>query len=308
MSNSSLPSPLSEFSHPRQSSIAYSLFPRNLEQERQRYEALKAEVQALLAREEILRRPAAGDPVRSQAAQLQEFEHRVLNGLQLIVSMLVLQSRNATPEASAQLSIAAARVAALGRVHQRLNSSSGQEHVEFKEHLERLCEEISGVLFEERVGRTIVVQCTRLELPAALIMPLGLIANELITNSAKYAKGDITVRVVRTSADSHSISVLDEAPGLPPGYDPAKCRGLGMRIVLSLIKEIGGELRVGPGDNGRGACFAVTFRSAETGTSAVPTQEDDWKRGGEDERRSPRSAPNGHCDSAASEEPARRSL
>ncbi len=271
MSKAGLPSSLSELCYPWQRGMAHGLLPRDRNEERQRYDALKAEVQALLAREEFLRRPS-GDPAKGQAARLQEFEHRVLNGLQLVVSMLLLQSRSATPEASAQLSIAAGRIAALGRVHQRLNSPAGRQHVEFGEHLARLCVEISGALFGERVGRAVVVRCAKLDLPAALVMPLGLIVNELITNSAKYARGDITVRVASASPDRHALSVSDEAPGLPPGYDPAKSRGLGMRIVLSLVDEIGGALHAGAADNGRGACFTVTFRSAERAGSVVTTR------------------------------------
>ena len=269
MSNTTLPSSVFELCHPWQRGFTHGLLPRDLERERRRYDALKAEVEALLAREEFLRQPHGG-PAQGQAAQLQEFEHRVLNGLQLVVSMLLLQSRSATPEASAQLCIAAGRIAALGRVHRRLNSPAGQGRVNFKEHLERLCDEISGALFEERVGRAVVVQCVELDLRAALVMPLGLIVNELITNAVKYAKGDITVRVARASPEHHSLSVLDQAPGLPPGYDPAQSRGLGMRIVLSLVKEIGGALRVGPGDHGRG--HALRSHSARPRRRRAPSR------------------------------------
>ena len=89
----------------------------------------------------------------------QEFEHRLINGLQLIVSLLSLQSRTATtPEAAAQLTIAARRVAALGRVHRRLHLLDHQDNVEFKEYLQHLCEDLSGLLFQEGSGYAIVVE------------------------------------------------------------------------------------------------------------------------------------------------------
>jgi two-component system, sensor histidine kinase PdtaS len=222
-----------------------------------------AELRASIAREEEALRKKYGELLQRQRRQLQEFEHRVFNGLQLVASMLVLQSLRATPETAAQLSIAAGRVAAVGRVHKRLHSLDGQDYVEFKEYLQHLCADLSSLLFEEQAGSAIVVQCANFTLPAALGIPLGLIVNELVTNSAKHAKGNITVRVETTSPPSHSLSVSDDGPGLSAVFNPAKSEGLGMRIVLSLVKEIGGELHVFPGDNGRGTRFTVTFRSSE---------------------------------------------
>jgi two-component sensor histidine kinase len=55
----------------------------------------------------------------------------------------------------------------------------------------------------------------------------------------------------------YSLSVSDNGPGLPIGFNPACSKGLGMKIVLSLVKQIGGELHILPGDNGGGARVAV---------------------------------------------------
>jgi two-component system, sensor histidine kinase PdtaS len=90
-------------------------------------------------------------------------------------------------------------------------------------------------------------------------IPLGFIVNEMITNSAKYAGGNIIVRLEAHPSLGHSLSVLDEGPGLPAGFDPTKSKGLGMKIVLALVKQIGGELKIAPGANGRGSRFTVTF-------------------------------------------------
>ena len=113
--------------------------------------------------------------------------------------------------------------------------------------------------FQDGTGCAIVVEGADCEIPTVLGIPLGFIVNELITNSAKYAKGNITVRFETTSPASHSLSVLDDGPGFPAGFDPANSKGLGMKIVQSLVKQIGGELHILPGDNGRGARFTVTF-------------------------------------------------
>jgi two-component sensor histidine kinase len=226
--------------------------------DQKRLDELTAELQASLAREEGLLRDK-DDLSQRQAMLAQEFEHRLVNSLQLIVGLLSLQIRTATPEAAAQLSIAAGRVAALGRVHRRLHLLDDQEKVEFKQYLQHLCEDLADLLCQDGTSCPIVVGGADCEIPTLLGIPLGFIVNELITNLAKYAQGTITVRVEKTSPACHSPSVVDDGPGLPPGFDPAKSKGLRMKIVLSLVKQIGGELHILPGDNGRGSRFRVTF-------------------------------------------------
>ena len=218
-----------------------------------------AELQAALAREQVLQQEKH-ELSQRQVMLAQEFEHRLINGLQLIVSLLSLQSRTATtPEAADQLTIAARRVASLGRVHRRLHLLDHQDHVEFKEYLQHLCEDLSGLLFQEGSGYAIVVEGAKVEIPTTMAIPLGFIVNELITNSAKYAEGHITVRIEATSPTDRSLSVMDDGPGLPAGFKPADSKGLGMKIVLSLVQQIGGELHIMPRDSGRGTCFMVKF-------------------------------------------------
>ena len=116
--------------------------------------------------------------------------------------------------------------------------------MEFKLYLQHLCADLPGLLFEQGTGHTVLVEGADCEIPTALGIPLGFVVNELITNSAKYAKGNITVRVETTLPACHAVSVLDDGPGLPSGFDPAKSKGLGMKIVLSLVKQISGELHI----------------------------------------------------------------
>ena len=113
---------------------------------RQQHATTAAQLNNALAREEALLREKS-DLLRRHEMMAQEFEHRLFNSLQLIVSLLWLQSRAAsTPEAATQLSIAADRVAALGRVHRQLHVLDHQERVEFKQYIHHLCEDLSGLL------------------------------------------------------------------------------------------------------------------------------------------------------------------
>jgi two-component system, sensor histidine kinase PdtaS len=225
-------------------------------------ETLTAELQDALVRERALLREKS-DLLQRQNTLAQEFEHRLANSLQLVTSLLSLQGRAATtPEAAEQLDIAARRVAAIGRVHCRLHIPDRQEKVELKKYLQGLCNDLAILLFHEPTNRAIIIQSTNIEIPTTLGIPLGFIVNELITNSTKYSQGNVTVRFETLTSADYSLSVLDEGPGLPAGFDPANSKGLGMKIVLSLVKQIGGELHILPGDNGHGARFAITFRSS----------------------------------------------
>jgi two-component system, sensor histidine kinase PdtaS len=226
---------------------------------RQQHATTAAQLNNALAREDALLREKS-DLLRRHEMMAQEFEHRLFNSLQLIVSLLWLQSRAAsTPEAATQLSIAADRVAALGRVHRQLHVLDHQERVEFKQYIHHLCEDLSGLLFQEGAKRAIAVEGVDVEIPTALGIPLGFIINELITNSAKYAKGTITVRLGTASANNHWLSVSDDGPGLPAEFDPVGGRGLGMKIIQALVQQIGGELHIVRANQDRGACFTVTF-------------------------------------------------
>jgi two-component sensor histidine kinase len=158
------------------------------------------------------------------------------------------------------LTTAASRVAALGRVHHRLHLLDHLDRVEIKQYLTHLCEDLSRLLCEDAADCAILVEGASAEIPTATAIPLGFIVNELVTNAVKYAKGTITVRF-ETSPAGHALSVGDQGPGLPAGFEPARSKGLGMKIVLSQVKQIRGALDIQPGDNGRGTRFTVTFSS-----------------------------------------------
>ena len=236
--------------------------------EQTEYAALIAELQAARERENALLIEKS-NLLQREDMLAQEFDHRLANSLQVICTLLSLQSRTATPEAAAQLTVAANRVASFGRVHRGLHLLDHEENVQFKEYLENLCDDLSGLLFQGESARTIVVEGAKIEIPTVFAIPLGFIVNELITNSAKYAKSNITVRLVTSPSIGHSLSVLDDGPGSPTGFDPAASKGLGMKIISSLVNQIGGVLQIAPGKSGRGTTFTVTFCSPRLATNGT---------------------------------------
>jgi two-component system, sensor histidine kinase PdtaS len=232
---------------------------RREKSDQRRSDALTAELQASLAREDALHAEKR-DLTRRQVMLTQEFEHRITNGLQLIAGLLSSQSRTMpTPEACMQLSIAARRVVALGTVHNRLHLSDQPANMDLKEFLVGLCDDLSSLLLQNRPDHAIVVKGTTAEIPSSLAGALGLITNELITNSVKHTNGDITVRLEKRAPGACSLSVLDDGPGLAAAGETAKSKGFGVKLVLWLVEQIGGDLQINPRHDGHRACVTVTF-------------------------------------------------
>jgi two-component sensor histidine kinase len=218
-------------------------------------------LRASLAREELLLRQKDALILEQQILR-KESDHRLLNGLQIVVSLLSLQSKTAVlPETALQLRIAANRVASIERIHRRLHNNDGTQTVAFKQYLEDFCREFSGILMPEDGDEPMIqVEGIEIVLPTAIAIPLGFIVNELITNAAKYGKGKIRV-ALKTEADGrHTLSVSNAGPAFPRDFDPASAKGLGMKIVQSFTQKIDGKLVIGSSDGGEGARFAVSFR------------------------------------------------
>lgn len=177
----------------------------------------------------------------------------------MITSLLSLQSQaTQNAEAAALLTIASNRVAAIGRAHRHLHTLDHVESVEFKQYLENLCSDLSGMTASESGETLLTVEGVELRTPTATGIPLAFIASELITNAIKYAKGKIAVEL-HTAGKGHVLSVSDDGPGLPKEFDPTTAHGLGMKLISSLVRKIGGQLQIGPGIDGKGTRFSVLF-------------------------------------------------
>jgi two-component sensor histidine kinase len=229
------------------------------QKELERLNRTEAQLREALAREQVLL-DEKDELIRHKDLMNRESDHRLMNGLQMVSSLLSLQSREAQNAKTAeQLKIAANRVATIGSVHQRLHALDHARSVELKGYLENLCEDMTGILPAEAAEHNLAVEGIALEIPTAIGIPLGYIVSELVTNSAKYAKGKITVRLDRNPGKGYELSVSDDGPGFPEGFDPKKSKGLGMKIVSSLVNQIGGQSLFGPNHLGRGARFTVLF-------------------------------------------------
>ncbi|HYI64784.1 MAG TPA: histidine kinase dimerization/phosphoacceptor domain -containing protein [Allosphingosinicella sp.] len=182
-----------------------------------------------------------------------EIDHRVMNSLQFVSGLLTMQSRDpAVSAAAAQLQEAATRVAAVACVHRNFYSDE-TEDVSCLTFLGRLCADLSGIC-----GRPVEVEGDEARVPTTWIQPIGLITNELVTNAAKHGQGRILVSY-RVDGPTHSLSVCDEGKGLPGEFDPSLSKGLGMKVVTTLARQLGGQIKVAPIPDGSGSCISVTF-------------------------------------------------
>jgi len=228
------------------------------QKEMERLNRTEAQLRDALAREEMLL-AQKDELIRHQDLMSRESDHRLMNGLQMVSSLLSLQSREAQGTMAAEhLKIAAHRVATIGSLHRRLHALDHIGTVELKQYLENLCQDLKGVLPGDDGGRRLVVEGITLEVPTAIGIPLGYITSELVINAAKYASGKIAVRLGMNPGGCE-LSISDDGPGLPDGFDPKISKGLGMKIVSALVERIGGRWLFGPDHSGKGARFTVRF-------------------------------------------------
>jgi two-component system, sensor histidine kinase PdtaS len=198
--------------------------------------------------------------IQRQELLSRESDHRLMNDLQMTISMLSLQGRASTSaEVAAQLAVAANRVSMIARIHHRLHSYHGVQEVDFKEFLEDLGRDFSAMLSSKERPEQVLVEAIEINLLAATAIPLGFIVSELIANAAKYGNGRIAISLQRDAAYGYALSVSNDGPALPEGFDPGASKGLGMNIIQSFTNQIGGELRIGRGDDGQGTRFTVLF-------------------------------------------------
>jgi PAS domain S-box-containing protein len=180
---------------------------------------------------------------------LREIDHRVYNSLSLIRSLLRLYSSGLSdPAAQTALAEAASRVQTIARVHEHLYRNQAVDRVEFARYLRGLCGDLEHSLAGGS-SMTVVVDAMPAEIAVDEATPLGLIVTELVCNALKYgqkADGRGTVQVkFRVEADGHRrLTVTDDGPGLPEGFNPRTSQGLGMRLVTGLIDQLKGRLKV----------------------------------------------------------------
>jgi two-component sensor histidine kinase len=182
-----------------------------------------------------------------------EIDHRVMNSLQLVSSMLNVQARQlAGQEAGAQLLLAAQRVTTVARVHQHIFKSRSGGPADSNAYLNGLAAELRATL---DLSYAVEVAADHAPLGTDLLAPIGLIVNELVTNGLKHGAGEILVEFRKHAPPLFRLSVSNAGDPLDDGFDPDTSSGLGMKVVAALARQFGGQLQYGRREDGSGAKF-----------------------------------------------------
>jgi PAS domain S-box-containing protein len=179
---------------------------------------------------------------------LGEVHHRVKNNLQIVYSLLDLQSSRITDQnALDMLRDSQNRIRSMGLIHQTLYQSKDFAKVDFRHFLDSLVPMLVGSYGAnpDRIGLSIEAEQVLLPINAAI--PFGLIVNELISNALKHAfpggrTGQIRVRSSSEPGGRTVLSVADDGIGIPDGIDLAKTSTLGLQLVSLLADQLGGKI------------------------------------------------------------------
>lgn len=210
--------------------------------------------------------------INKQSAELQvlnkEIHHRVKNNLQVISSMLDLQSQTLNdPNATAIIREGIQRVQSMAFIHQNLYQGNAVNAVNMDEYIRML----SNHLFQTYNIRTdkirLHTQIADLKLHTDTAIPLGMILNELISNALKYAfrnreHGDIWVTMKKQGAEL-MLSVKDNGTGLPEGFDPGKVSSFGYEIIKAFAQKLKARMNISNSNGTDVQLFITKFKTTE---------------------------------------------
>lgn len=177
---------------------------------------------------------------------LKEIHHRVKNNLELVKSLLALQSAQLEESATKDAMIASQnRVQSMGIIHQKLYQGENLGSIDMKDYFVNLGE---GILDTFNAEDKVKIECAMetLELDVDTAVPIGLIVNELLTNALKYAfpentKGNIQISLAQSSPEILTLKVADDGIGKTDGIAP-KGTGFGSQLIQLLTQQLNGKM------------------------------------------------------------------
>lgn len=199
---------------------------------------------------------------------LKEIHHRVKNNLQIISSLLRMQSRQAGGEEAIAIQFQEAqnRIQSMVLIHEHLYQADDLSQIEFGEYLHTL---VNHLFRSYGVGEhiTLAIATNGLTLTLNTAIPCGLIINELVSNSLKYAfpndrPGHISLSLQREQSDHPDVGgqiilvVADNGVGIPEAVDLQTTASLGLRIVRNLVDQMKGKIVL---NRDSGSLFQISF-------------------------------------------------
>ena len=194
---------------------------------------------------------------------LQEVHHRVKNNMQIISSMLRLQFRNTKDEhLESLMRELQQRIHTMSLVHEKLYQSTSLSHIDLPDFISHLSEELLTTFGISSEQVSLKLDLEPMTLDVNYTIPCGLIINELITNSLKYAftegrNGCIEIHLKSLDKKRVFLSVCDDGPGLPNETSWKHSKSTGMRLIHILSEQLKGEYKL---KNDNGTCFQLIFQ------------------------------------------------
>jgi two-component system, sensor histidine kinase PdtaS len=188
---------------------------------------------------------------------MKELHHRVKNNLQTVTSIMRLQARHiADPSVSAVLAESRSRLEAISMIHQQLYRSDEVQSVNFRLFLDDLIDKLQLTygMMDKELKANIQLQNELINVDLAL--PLGLIINELLTNSFKYAYPSVEEPKLTIKINDHNFYYADNGVGLPNDFSIENNKSFGTKLISSLANQIRGKFKFGNQD---GMFFNLTF-------------------------------------------------
>ena len=193
---------------------------------------------------------------------LKEIHHRVKNNLQVISSLLKLQSRYIQDSrVTEMLKESQNRVRSMALVHEQLYQSKDLSNIDFAEYIQNLARNLFQAYEVGAEGINLQTNIAPFYMNVDTAVPCGLIINELVTNSLKYAfrgleSGKIKIDFSADEGRDCVLVVSDSGIGFPKDLDYRNARTLGWRLVVSLVKQIRGKIELLETE---GTVFKITF-------------------------------------------------
>lgn len=214
---------------------------------------------------DISERKRAEEQIRASLKEkeilLKEIHHRVKNNLQIISSMLNLQAKSIKDSrASEMFRESQNRVRSIALIHEKLYESKNLSDLDFTDHIRSLVSYLfrSYGAHPDRIVPRVRVKDGYLGMDT--VIPCGLIINELVSNSLKYAfpegKGEISIELLRDNDDRFTLVVSDDGVGFPKDLDFRNTETLGLQLVNTLTDQLKGSIEL---RSRAGTKFAITF-------------------------------------------------
>lgn len=192
---------------------------------------------------------------------LKEVHHRVKNNLQIVSSLLNLQSdKILDAQYLAMIKDSRNRINSMAIVHEMLYASKDLSKIEISEYIQRLCQSVHQSFSKPEADiRLHFSIAPQLYFDIDHMIPIGLIINEIVSNSFKYAfpkdAGEITIRLHPTEQGFY-LNIEDNGIGLSENFDPATDGNLGMQLIRMLCEQIEGSIRI---EKKQGTAFHLHF-------------------------------------------------